>query len=48
MPGFGASHSSDELWEIILWVRHFPDLTPPERATIQARMNEEEPGKGDH
>jgi mono/diheme cytochrome c family protein len=41
MPGFGTRHSSDELWKIILWVRHFPNLTSQERATIQARMKEE-------
>lgn len=35
MPGFATKHSSDELWKIILWVRHFPNLTPEERATIQ-------------
>jgi mono/diheme cytochrome c family protein len=36
MPGFGTRTSSDELWKIILWVRHFPDLTPQERGRIQA------------
>jgi mono/diheme cytochrome c family protein len=40
MPGFGTNHSSDELWKIILWVRHFPDLTPQERTALQARMKE--------
>jgi mono/diheme cytochrome c family protein len=37
MPGFGTRHNSDELWKIILWVRHFPDLTPQERARIQTK-----------
>jgi mono/diheme cytochrome c family protein len=41
MPGFATRHSSDELWKIILWVRHFPNLTAQEHATIQARMKEE-------
>ena len=41
MPGFAIRHSPDELWKIILWVRHFPNLTAQERATIQARMKEE-------
>jgi mono/diheme cytochrome c family protein len=44
MPGFGTRHSADELWKIILWVRHFPNLNPQERAAIQARSNEEEGG----
>jgi mono/diheme cytochrome c family protein len=42
MPGFGPRHSPDELWKIILWVRHFPNLTPQERAAIQARNKDEE------
>ena len=37
MPGFGTKHSSDELWKIILWVRHFPELTPQDRARIQSK-----------
>jgi mono/diheme cytochrome c family protein len=41
MPGFGATHSPDELWKIILWVRHFPQLTPQERAAIEAKMTQE-------
>jgi mono/diheme cytochrome c family protein len=48
MPGFGTQHSADELWKIILWVRHFPNLTPQERAAIQARMKQEEGGGAEH
>jgi mono/diheme cytochrome c family protein len=48
MPGFATRHSSDDLWKIILWVRHFPNLTPQERATIQARTKEEEGGESEH
>jgi mono/diheme cytochrome c family protein len=48
MPGFGPRHSPDELWRIILWVRHFPHLTPNERAAIQARMKGEEGGETEH
>lgn len=48
MPGFGTQHSADDLWKIILWVRHFPNLTPQERATIQARMKQEEGGEAEH
>src|SRR5712692_9670276 len=25
MPGFGTQQSPDDLWKIILWVRHFPN-----------------------
>jgi mono/diheme cytochrome c family protein len=45
MPGFATRHSSDELWKIILWVRHFPNLTAEERATIQARIKEQDGGE---
>jgi mono/diheme cytochrome c family protein len=38
MPGFGATHTPDEIWRMILWVRHFPHLTPQERAAIEAKM----------
>jgi mono/diheme cytochrome c family protein len=48
MPGFGREHSPDELWKIILWVRHFPNLSPQERAAIQARTKAQEPGEGEH
>jgi mono/diheme cytochrome c family protein len=48
MPGFGTRHSPDELWKIILWVRHLPNLTPQERAAIQARMKQEEGGEAEH
>jgi mono/diheme cytochrome c family protein len=45
MPGFGTRHSAEELWKIILWVRHLPHLTPQERAAIQARIEDNEPGE---
>jgi mono/diheme cytochrome c family protein len=48
MPAFGTKHSSDDLWKIILWVRHLPNLTPQERAAIKARMTDEESGEAEH
>jgi mono/diheme cytochrome c family protein len=45
MPGFGTRQSSDDLWKIILWVRHFPNLSAQERAAIQARSKEEGGGE---
>jgi mono/diheme cytochrome c family protein len=45
MPGFGTRHSADELWKIIVWVRHFPDLTAQERAVIESRIKGEEDQK---
>jgi mono/diheme cytochrome c family protein len=46
MPGFGTRHTSDELWKMILWVRHLPNLTPRERTAIQIRLNNETPDAG--
>jgi mono/diheme cytochrome c family protein len=48
MPGFGTRHSADELWKMILWVRHLPNLTPQERAVIQTRIENSEPGEIGH
>jgi mono/diheme cytochrome c family protein len=48
MPGFGTRHSRDELWKMILWVRHLPNLTPRERAAIQTRIEKSEPGEIGH
>lgn len=38
MPGFGAQHDPDELWRMVLWVRHLPHLTDAERAEVQAKI----------
>ncbi|MGH7933073.1 MAG: c-type cytochrome [Candidatus Binataceae bacterium] len=38
MPGFGAHHSPEEIWRMILWVRHFPRLTAQEKADIATEM----------
>jgi mono/diheme cytochrome c family protein len=40
MPGFGPYHNPDTLWRIILWVRHFPQLTDQEKAAIQEKMKD--------
>ena len=48
MPGFATRHSPDELWKMILWVRHLPHLTPQERASIQARIENREPCELEH
>jgi mono/diheme cytochrome c family protein len=46
MPGFGTRHTANELWKMILWVRHLPNLTSQERTAIQARLNAEIGDKG--
>lgn len=44
MPAFGPTHEDDEIWHIIAFVRHLPDLTELERQTLLAGVKEE----GDH
>lgn len=34
MPSF-AEHSHDDLWKLVLFVRHLPQQTPPERAEME-------------
>lgn len=40
MPGFEGEHESEEIWCIVLWVRHLAHLTPAEKASIEAEINE--------
>jgi len=34
MPGFGPLHEPDDIWRIILWIRHLPHLSAQERAEL--------------
>ena len=43
-PGFEKSHSSGQIWRMILWVRHLPHLSPEEKSQIQAQ----EKGANEH
>ncbi len=40
MPGFEGEHESEEIWRIVLWVRHLAHLTAAEKASIDAEINE--------
>lgn len=44
MPAFGPTHDDEEIWHIVAFVRHLPDLTDPERQTLLTAVKEE----GDH
>jgi mono/diheme cytochrome c family protein len=39
MPGFVARHRPEEIWRIVLWVRHLGRLSPQEKAAIAVRMS---------
>lgn len=42
MPAFGPTHSDEEIWKTIAFVRHLTKLTPEERQTLKASVEEEE------
>lgn len=41
MPGWGGVDSDDEIWQLVLLVRHLPDLTDEEREQMRAVRGEE-------
>ncbi len=46
MPGFGASHTDDEIWKVVTFVRHLPNLTDEEQANLKKgqQMDHHHPG----
>lgn len=44
MPAFGKTHSPEQIWSIVAFVRHLPELTPDERRALGA----EAPPEGGH
>jgi mono/diheme cytochrome c family protein len=38
MPAFGKTHSPDDMWRVVLWVRHLAHLTPAEKADIEQQV----------
>ncbi len=41
MPAFGPTHEDEEIWHIVAFVRHLPDLTDQERQTLLAVVQKE-------
>ncbi len=39
MPAFGAGHRPEEVWKLILWLRHLPDLTTTARNEIEQQAS---------
>lgn len=35
MPAFGPTHKDEEIWKIVAFIRHLPDLTPQETAALR-------------
>ena len=42
MPAFGPTHSQEQLWKIVAFVRHLPEITAAEQQTLKAGREEEE------
>ena len=41
MPAFSAHHDAGQIWRMILWVRHLANLSPQEKAQLQADVKAE-------
>ena len=49
MPAFGPTHSKDELWGIVAFVRHLPNLSPEDyRAMVKRTGFKEDAGEDHH
>lgn len=46
MPAFAPTHSDDEIWKLVAFVRHLPHLTESERARLRQATSEEEHHQG--
>ena len=40
MPAFSSTHTSDEIWKIVAFVRHMPELTEEEQHVLKAGRDE--------
>ncbi len=38
MPAFGPTHSDEDIWKIVAFVRHLPRLTPEEKHKLQEKV----------
>jgi mono/diheme cytochrome c family protein len=41
MPAFGPTHTDKEIWKIVAFIHHLPDLTAQERDSLRAVTGEE-------
>ncbi len=46
MPAFSPTYTSDEIWKIVAFVRHMPEMTAEERQILQAGVDEAAPHGG--
>jgi mono/diheme cytochrome c family protein len=41
MPAFGPTHRDEEIWEIVAFLRHLPELTPEEEKALASKEHPE-------
>jgi mono/diheme cytochrome c family protein len=41
MPAFGPTYTDEEIWKIVAFIRHLPDLTARERDSLRSATGEE-------
>jgi mono/diheme cytochrome c family protein len=46
MPAFGPTHTDEEIWKIVAFIRHLPDLTKEEQDSLRAVTGEEAHHRG--
>lgn len=42
MPAFGQHHRPEEIWRLVMWVRHLAAMTPDERKKIERETSDQE------
>ncbi len=42
MPSFGATHKDPEIWKIVGFLRHLPQITRDEQAALKLNTSEGE------
>lgn len=46
MPAFGPTHKEEQIWRIVAFLRHLPELSKEEEKSLAAGHEEEEHGHG--
>lgn len=42
MPAFGPTHGENELWQVVAFLRHLPEITEEEKAQLKGKREEAE------
>ena len=48
MPAFGPTHKDEEIWKIVAFLRHLPELTDEEENQLKGSGEAERPGGHEH